>query len=177
MRCSAYVCCVLVFALLAGCGKKAEPMKSKEFTVLSDDAAMKEAGNEFLVGDLHTIKQISDIPENCRLAYAGADLNNQLFMADPGEKFEPSDVITDSRLPNTRLLFAGTGQKSCFFYYEKGGRTLNYHLEIFHLGSPATLTYHGVDSKGPYRDLAALRMAVRGFAFMRMTGSERFERR
>jgi hypothetical protein len=98
-------------------------------------------------------------------------------MANPGQKFEAGDVITDPRLPNTRLLFAGIGEKDCFVYYEKGGRALNYHLEIFHLGTPVTLTYHGVDSKGPYRDLAALRMALRGFAFMRMTGSERFERR
>jgi hypothetical protein len=164
--------------IVAGCTKRADPpLKSKEFTTLSDDPQMKEAGDDFLDGELRIMKRVSEIPENCRYGFAGADVDNQLYMADPGQKFESTDVVKDPKAPRARLLFAGTGKESCFVYYEKGGRSLNYHLEIFHLGPPVTLTYHGVDSTGPYRDLAALRMAVRGYAFMRMTGSERFEKK
>jgi hypothetical protein len=179
MRRSALITCALgISVLVLGCAdKQTPPLKSKEVTALSDDQQMKEGGNDFLDGELTIVKRVSDIPENCRYGFAGADVNNQLYMADPGTKFEATDVIEDPKAPRTRLLFAGSSSKSCFIYFEKGGRDLNQHLEIFSLGPPVTLTYHGVDSKGPYRDVAALRMAVRGFAFMRMTGSERFERR
>jgi hypothetical protein len=181
MRRYAYSACMLVsLAFLNGCGERPEaPLKSKEFTTLSNDQQMKEAGDDFLDGDLHIFKRVAEIPEDCRYGFAGADVDNRLFMAEPGMKYQglQENDKKDIDLPRQRLIFAGANPRACFVYYEQEGSAgLKYHLEIFHLGPPATLTYHGIDSKSIYRDLAALRMAVRGYAFMRMTGSERFER-
>jgi hypothetical protein len=164
--------------LLIGCSERPDPpLKSREVTGLSNDQQMKEAGDEFLDGNLTIYKRVREIPEVCRFAYAGADVDNVLFMADPGQKYQGVEEKPDSKDPRQRLIFAGSNPRTCFVYYEQEGSAgVKYHLEIFHLGPPATLMYHGIDSKGIYKDLAALRMAARGGAFMRMTGSERFDR-
>lgn len=164
--------------LLLGCSEKPNPpLKSREFTGLANDQQMKEAGDDFLDGDLKVNKRVRDIPEDCRYAYAGADVDNILFMADPAQKYQGSEKKPDARDPRQRLIFAGSNQRTCFVYYEQEGSAgVKYHIEIFHLSPPATLMYHGIDSKGIYKDLAALRMAIRGGTFMRMTGSDRFNR-
>lgn len=164
--------------LLTGCTEKPDPpLKSREVTGLSTEQQIKEAADDFLDGDLKIQKRVREVPENCRYAYAGADVDNVLFMADPGQKYQGSEEKPDAKDPRQRLIFAGSNQRTCFVYYEQEGSAgVKYHVEIFHLGPPATLMYHGIDSKGIYKDLAALRMAVRGSAFMRMTGSERFDR-
>ena len=171
----------LLLVLLSGCSKKPDPpLKSKEFTTLSDDQQMKDAGDDFLDGNMQIVKLVRDIPENCRYGFAGADVDNQLYMADPGMEYQGTQEKDkkDLKLPRQRLIFAGSNPRACFVYFEQEGSAgLKYHLEIFHLGPPVTLTYHGIDSKGIYKDFGALRMAVRGGAFMRMTGSERFERK
>lgn len=168
----------LLLVSLAGCSKKPDPpLKSQFFTGSSSEQQMKEAGDDFLSGDLIVVKTVAAIPEPCKLGFAGADVDNQLYMSNPGEEYQGTQEKKDLQLPRQRLIFAGANARTCFVYFEQEGSAgVKYHLEIFHLGPPVTLTYHGVDSKGIYKDLAALRMAVNGRAFMRMTGSERFDR-
>jgi hypothetical protein len=54
--------------------------------------------------------------------------DNRLF-ADPGQKWNPSDVIDEDRtVPERRLIFAGTIDGNWFVYYEHGGRGKHEHL-------------------------------------------------
>jgi hypothetical protein len=177
-RHSRLVIALALVTFVIGCSEKPDPpLKSREVTGLSNDQQTKETGDDFLDGDLKVYKQVRAIPEDCRYAYAGADVDNVLFMADPGRKYQGSEKKPDAKDPRQRLIFAGSNPHTCFVYYEQEGSAgVKYHLEIFYLGPPATLMYHGIDSKDIYKDLAALRMAVRGRAFMRMAGSERFDR-
>lgn len=169
---------LLALALLAGCSRKPDPpLKSRFFTGLSNQEQMKEAGDDFLSGDLTIVKRVAAIPESCKLGFAGADLDNQLFMSDPDQEYQGVQEKKDPKTPRQRLIFAGSSPRVCFVYFEQEGSAgIKYHVEIFHLGPPVTLTYHGIDSKSVYKDIAALRMAVNGHAFMRMTGSERFDK-
>src|SRR4051812_12571170 len=110
---------------LAGCAKKqpgeTTPLKAKEVTGMSDDAQMNDSAEDFLHGEQKIYKHVREIPEACKQAFSGADLNTQMFIADPGKEFNETDVIDESK-PRQRLVFAGSGVKSCFVYYEQGGR-------------------------------------------------------
>ena len=169
----------LLLILLTGCSRKPDPaLKSREFTALSSDAQMQEAGDEFLKAqDLQLYKRVRDIPESCRYAFAGHDTDNRFYMSDPELKYQGSEEEPDPKYPRQRLIYAGSNARVCYVYYEQlGVDGVKYHLTIFHMDQPATLTYHGVDSKGIYPELERLRVALNHHEFMRMTGAERFDR-
>jgi hypothetical protein len=165
-------------SLLAGCARKADPpLKSREFTALSNDEQMKTAGDAFLSAqDLQRYERVRDIPESCRFAFAGHDTDNQLFMSDPDMQYQGSQEEPNPKYPRQRLIYAGSDPTVCYVYYEQLGTDgVKYHLTLFHMGPPVTLTYHGIDSKGIYPDLERLRVALNHYQFMRMTGDTRFD--
>ena len=167
-----------LLALLTGCARKADPpLKSREFTALSSDDQMKTAGNAFLSAqDMQHYERVRDIPESCRYAFAGHDTDNQLFMSDPDIQYQGSQDEPDPKYPRQRLIYAGSDPAVCYIYYEQLGTDgVKYHLTLFHMGPPVTLTYHGIDSKGIYPDLERLRVALNHDQFMRMTGDTRFD--
>ena len=55
----------------------------------------------------------------------------RLLMANPGQKFEETDVILDATVPRERLIFAGVAGDRSFVHYEKGRYVHSYILEIF----------------------------------------------
>jgi hypothetical protein len=54
-------------------------------------------------------------------------------IANPGQAFEMTDVITDPSLPFIRLIFAGYSSKYFFIYYEQGGRGYNCKLKYYEI--------------------------------------------
>jgi hypothetical protein len=165
-------------SLLAGCARKPDPpLKSREFTALSNDDQMKVAGDAFLSAqDLQKYERVRDIPESCRLGFAGHDTDNQLYMSDPDQHYQGTQEEPDPKYPRQRLIYAGSDSTVCYIYYEQvGSDGVKYHLTLFHMGPPVTLTYHGIDSKGVYPELERLRVALNHEQFMRMTGYERFD--
>ena len=60
-------------------------------------------------------------------------------LANPDEKFNPSDVIDDN-LPQRRLVFAGNSSNSWFVCYEHGGYGLHCHLIIFSIERTSIFT-------------------------------------
>jgi len=169
---------LIALATTTGCGPKADPpLKSREFTALSSDDQMKAAGDAFLSAqDLQLHKRVRDIPESCRLAFAGHDTENQLFMSDPDQEYQGSQEEPKPKYPRQRLIYAGSDSTVCYIYYEQLGTDgVKYHLTLFHMGPPVTLTYHGIDTKGIYPELERLRVALNHYQFMRMTGDTRFD--
>lgn len=171
---------VLTFALAmtAGCARRPDPpLKSREFTGLSSDEQMTQAGDTFLSAqDMQLYKRVREIPESCRYAFAGHDTDNQLYMSDPDQHYQGSQEEPDPKYPRQRLIYAGSDPTLCYIYYEQLGTDgVKYHLTLFHMGPPVTLTYHGIDSKAIYPDLERLRVALNHEQFMRMTGYERFD--
>ncbi len=84
---------------------------------------------KFLSTDYRTINKAEKIQSNILNTlyekFAGEKL------ANPDEKFNPSDVIFDDNIPQRRLVFAGNSSDSWFVCYEHGGRGLHCHLIIF----------------------------------------------
>jgi hypothetical protein len=167
----------LLLTLAAGCSKKEplpEPMKVNEVTQPSSVAEAKEAGDDFLKGsDLSLYKHVSEIPQSCMHAFAAADFDANAELIEPPE--DGNHAKWDKSLtPNSkRLIFAGANARTCFVYFRKGSSVPTYQLQLFHLGPPATISYHGVDSDHIYTDLPSLRKGVMKNAFMRMTGPEK----
>ena len=60
---------------------------------------------------------------------------SQPLIANPGEKFEAGDVVTDPSVPRKRLILAGVTDGRCFVHYAQGGRALAYVVEFFRLSS------------------------------------------
>lgn len=168
---------IVCLAFVAGCSKKEplpEPMKVNEVTQPSNVEQAKEAGDDFLKGtDLALYKHVSEIPQPCMHAFAAADFDAN------GELLEPPDdgnhaKFDKSLTPNSkRLIFAGGNARMCYVYFRKGSSVPTYQLQIFHLGPPATISYHGIDSDHIYSDLPSLRKGVLKNAFMRMTGPDK----
>ena len=61
-----------------------------------------------------------------------------LDIADPGARFQVTDVIVDPKLPNRRLVAAGCSIDHCLVYYERGGFNHSWHVALFHWTPDAT---------------------------------------
>ena len=61
-----------------------------------------------------------------------------LDIADPGARFQVTDVIVDPRLPNRRLVAAGCSIDHCLVYYERGGSAHAWHAALLHWTPEAT---------------------------------------
>jgi hypothetical protein len=87
-------------------------------------------------------------------------------MANPGEKYEATDVIGEPRLPSRRLLFAGLSRDKYFIHYERGGRGHSYDIVVFEVdpGKEVKLLWGGSGATGA-KSLEQLRSMVASGAF------------
>jgi hypothetical protein len=91
----------------------------------------------FLAGDYKILRRVSDLPAAIQRLYTVKG-ESRIAMADPGQKFESTDVIEDPALPRRRLILAGVAQGRAFLHYEEGGIVHSYVLELFRLEPPET---------------------------------------
>jgi hypothetical protein len=56
-------------------------------------------------------------------------------MADPGQRWEPTDVISGPPLPNKRLIWAAVTGSRYVVHYERGGIGFSYHVLVATLGA------------------------------------------
>ena len=62
----------------------------------------------------------------------------QLDIAEPGAKFQVTDVVVDPMLPMRRLVAAGCSMDHCLVYYERGGVAHTWQVALFHWTPAAT---------------------------------------
>jgi len=84
----------------------------------------------FLDGDFKIVTKVSYLPDIVVRAFT-EEGGSRLLIANPGERFEATDVIGDASVPRKRLIFAGIAGGKCFVYYMQGGRGLMYVVEYF----------------------------------------------
>jgi len=85
---------------------------------------------------------------------------SRIAIADPGEKFEVTDVITDPDLPTRRLIFAGVAQDRAFIHYEEGGIAHSYIVELFRLESTYIAVGLWSGYRGPAKNIEELKELV-----------------
>lgn len=110
----------------------------------------------FLAADYEILQRISDLPSGIRSLYTVKGGFN-IAMANPGERFEATDNITDPTLPRRRLIFAGVSQDRAFVHYEEGGIAHSYIVEFFRLEPSQTAIGVWRGYCGPAKNLADLR--------------------
>lgn len=74
-----------------------------------------------LPGQFTLYHKVADIPQAVRVAFAEAAGEESFSMADPGGKWEATDVFRDARLPRRRLSTLAIGAGWCLVFYEHGG--------------------------------------------------------
>ena len=92
---------------------------------------------EFLRGEFATTRKVETLPASF-IRLVTEQNGSRFVMADPGEVFEATDVISDASRPRRRLIFAGTADNRFFIHYEQGGRGHSYIIEFFVLASTNT---------------------------------------
>jgi len=93
------------------------------------DGFSESARRAFMDSDFRVVTDVRALPSPVLQTFTEKG-GLRLLMANPGQKFEVTDVL-DATLPRERLIFAGVAGGKCFVHYEKGGYTHSYIIEIF----------------------------------------------
>jgi hypothetical protein len=118
-----------------------------------------DARRDFLNADYAILSKVSDLPAGIKKLYTVSG-TSRVAIADPGRKFEATDLITDPDLPKRRLIFAGVAGDRVFIHYERGGIGLSYVVALFQLKSPDLAVGLWSGYRGPAKDLEELKRLV-----------------
>lgn len=145
------------------------PLQGKETTKSNSPAFHKLSRAEkvrILDRDFSIEKKVDRLPDNLKSAFARLAGEREFIMANPGEKYQETDVISEPGLPWRRLLFAGISTDRYFIQYEKGGWGHSYYVAIFDANSGGKVSFvWGGSGFRAAQDLAQLRAMVSAGAF------------
>jgi hypothetical protein len=95
------------------------------------------------------VTSIRGLPLGVRDALQALFGSSTLDIANPGERFQVTDVIVDPPLPIRRLVAAGCSTDHCLVYYERGGIAHSWQAALFHWTPEATrFEFGGVAPRG-----------------------------
>lgn len=98
----------------------------------------------------HEVHSTSDLPS----AVVALCTNGVGKLAEPGEKWNATDAITDPSLPAKRLIWAAIGGDYYVVHYERGGIAHTYHVLVAKLTQNNTETVWQAMG-GSFKDYAA----------------------
>jgi hypothetical protein len=159
------VCLLLLVMLGAGIlashpwRDSTEPLGESPLITYESTSAPDPTVRQFLEGDFALIRDVKSLPRPVRQAFTEAG-GSRLVLADPGQRFEATDVIRDTSLPRKRLIFAGVSGNKCFVHYEQGGLGHYFLVSFFELTSVDRMRPIWRGYCGPARDLSDLRLQV-----------------
>ena len=113
----------------------------------------------FLGADYRIAQKVADLPAGIRKLYTVKG-GSRVAIANPGERFEATDVITDPDLPTRRLIFAGVAQDRAFIHYEEGGKPHSYIVELFRLESSELAVGLWRGYRGPTKNFEEMKRLV-----------------
>ena len=106
----------------------------------------------------HQVHSTGDLPAAI-LALCGGDDGK---LAEPGQKWNATDVITDANLPGKRLIWAAIGGEYYVVHYERGGIAHTFHILVSKLtknDAKAKVVWRAIG--GPLKNYAAFLDALR----------------
>jgi hypothetical protein len=105
------------------------------------DSHLSDADRKhFLDGEFQIIKDTKDFPAPVAKVFCqSGDMRS--CMANPGEPFNATDVISDLHVPRRRLILGGALGDKYFVYYEQGGYATSHELVFFRFS-----TAHAVET-------------------------------
>jgi hypothetical protein len=118
-----------------------------------------------LDGDFKVLEKTEDMPASVKQAFMKITNEPSFSLANPGKKFQVTDVVIDKTLPLRRLVFAGSRDDEWFVHYERGGRGHGYCVLLFRIDSNNGLQFVW-GGAGPHaKNLDELRKMVAGGQF------------
>ena len=110
------------------------------------------------------ISSVKEIPASVLMKFSEIARDPNLTIANPGEKFQETDVISEEGLPLRRLIFGGISKDYCLIHYEQGGYAPSYNVILFKLsGKSADFLWGGTRFK-KIRGLSELRELIKADA-------------
>jgi hypothetical protein len=108
------------------------------------------------------VQRTEAMPTNVKQAFAKITGEASFELADPGQKYQVTDVVGDRGLPFRRLVFAGVKDDEWFIHYERGGRGHGYYVIVFKVDAQHGLQFlwggagfHGAKNLDELRKLVA----------------------
>lgn len=106
----------------------------------------------------HEVHSTNDLPP----AIVALCTGDNGRLADPGQKWNATDVITDRTLAGKRLIWAAVDGEYYVVHYERGGIAHTFHVLVARLAkndAKPKVVWHAVG--GPLKDYAAFLDALR----------------
>jgi len=121
-------------------------------------AAEKE---HILDSQFKVVSTTKGMPTNIKQAFADITREPSFSLANPGQKYQVTDVVIDRKLPFRWLVFAGVKDDNWLVHYERGGRGHGYYLLVFRVDphGDAHFVWGGSGSNGA-KDLEQVRKMV-----------------
>ncbi|HYL61009.1 MAG TPA: hypothetical protein VE077_00180 [Candidatus Methylomirabilis sp.] len=141
-------------------GRIAKPLGNSPPVSFPSAGLSLQEKEKFLDGNFTIIKDMYALPPSVLNVYTEKG-GTRLLMANPGERFEATDVISDASVPRKRLIFAGVSDRKCFVHYEQGGFAHVYVLALFKVSSKEALEPIWRGYCGPAANIQDLRSLVR----------------
>ena len=117
-----FVQVIIVVALIVQPIQAASPRHPKKGTVPFDNCTMKH--------HVSSLFRFADLPEAVR-----TDLTDRAgTLADRGEPFNSTDVVTNGDGPGRRFIRAVQSEDNLFVWYEHGGIGLHVHVLAYDIG-------------------------------------------
>jgi hypothetical protein len=119
-----------------------------------------------LDGEFLIVNTVDRLPNDLKSAFSHLAGMHDFAMANPGKKYQVTDVVVEEGLPFQRLLFAGISHDKYFVHYEAGGIGHSYHVAVFAIdsGRKVTFLWGGPGFRGA-KDLKQLRTMVAAGVF------------
>jgi hypothetical protein len=89
---------------------------------------------KFFSASLKPVGYINELPKEIQTIYNPRPETRGTRMANPGEPFNPSDVIRAGDTTR-RMIAAGVGQHQAYVWYEQGGIGLYFVLDLFEINT------------------------------------------
>jgi len=115
-----------------------------------------------LDGQFNEVTKAEAIPANAKQAFAKITGEPSFALANPGQKYQVTDVVVDRGLPRRRLVFAGERGDEWFVHYELGGIGHSYCVLLFKINPQNRLRFvwggagfHGAKNLDQLRKMVA----------------------
>lgn len=96
--------------------------------------SLSAADKAHVLGDTFTVvKTVKQMPPAVQKALGLPAKDPLDSMADAGQKFQESDMISDPKLPFRPLVFAAVNAQYCLVYYELGGFAYRREVTLYRL--------------------------------------------
>jgi hypothetical protein len=141
--------------------QNAAPAEVRRFLDLLDPMGTGGERGRILDGDFTPVRSVDLVPPQVKAAFAALTRESRFEMADKGQDFQLTDVISKRGLPRRRMILAGISDTTCFLHYEMGGRGHAYYLVVFTTNSSGAMFVWGGSVPEPSATITQLRFSAR----------------